>query len=123
MRRKKASVYAFSEDDVPPSDDPRWPEWAAIISARIQVPISSRELLEHCPEFSYALLTNILAWMDVRELVSKRRDGKIIYWQAASPKPPPTLAPVCPTCGGQWTVRQAGLVCSICGRMPEGFYP
>lgn len=119
MRRKRASIYAFSEDDIPPSDDPRWQEWAAVVSQRLPTPKTSVELLDDCPEFSYALLCNILAWMDIRKLVSKQREGKILRWQASVPPEPKPLPPVCLLCGGRWTVRQAGLVCVMCGRTPE----
>lgn len=119
MRRKKASVYAFSEDDIPPSDDPRWQEWATVVSARLATPKTSLQLLDDCPEYSYALLMNILAWMDIRKLVGKQREGKILRWFAVEPPKPVEIPPVCLCCGGKWTVRQAGLVCVMCGRTPE----
>lgn len=119
MRRKRASVYSFSEDEVPPADDPRWADWASLTASRLLTRKTTAELLRDSPEFSFALLTNILAWMDLRKLVSKTREGKTLFWMAAVPVPPPEMPPRCCYCGGGWAERQAGLVCVMCGRMPE----
>ena len=119
MRRKRASVYSFAEDDVPPSDDPRWAGWSQLVASRLPVPLTSQELLDACPEFSYALLTNILAWMDMRHLVRKSRQGALLYWEACDSPPPEPLPAHCFVCGGSWMPRQAGVVCAMCGRTPE----
>ena len=119
MRRKKASLYSYSEDEVPPSTDTRWPRWAELVSTRLDVPKSASQLCNDCPEFSFAMLCNVLSWMDIRDMVTKRRDGKTIYW-ALAPKPTAVeIPPACPWCGGVWAEAPYGLACFQCGRLAE----
>lgn len=119
MRRKKASLYSYSEDEVPPSTDTRWPRWADLISTRMTEPKSAAQLIDDCPEFSFAMLCNVLSWMDIRGMVTKRREGKTVYW-ALAPKPVEMRIPdKCPWCGGRWADTSYGQACFQCGRLAE----
>lgn len=119
MRRKKASLYSFTEDEVPDSEDPRWPGWANLVATHMETPHTAAELGALCSEFSFALLMNVLSWMDLQGRVQRVRgeDGKV-RWGLRGPVPPKQFPPVCLVCGGRWVERQAGVVCLKCGRTP-----
>lgn len=121
MRRKKASLYSFSEDEVPDSEDPRWPGWADLVASRMEIPRTVAELGDLCPEFSFALLMNVMSWMDLKSRAKRARgeDGKLRWTLCGLPEVK-SLPPMCRVCGGRWVERQAGLVCWKCGRAPEG---
>jgi hypothetical protein len=71
--RKKAHPSRLAEEHIPASDDPRWQVWAARITAVLKRPMTVRELRTLIPEFSLAVLSNTLAWMDLRSIIIRER--------------------------------------------------
>lgn len=119
MGRKRASEDWLLEDEVPPSGDPRWEEWAKAIAEMLDVPRSSRELAQLLPRFSFPMIINILCWMDVNGKISRDKSKKPMRWFLSAPPPPPRKIPDrCPTCGGGWIESYTGWICVMCGRNP-----
>jgi len=79
-------------------------------------PLSAAALLKLCPEFSAAMLSNVLSWMDLRDQVKRTRVGGRTLWELKAPPPKLVFPPLCPVCGGPWVSDPQGQTCLKCGR-------
>ena len=119
MGRKRVSPDWLMEDEIPPSDDPRWAGWVAVVSVHLTEPRSAKQLAALIPTYSFPLITNVLSWMDVRGLAGKDKTKRPVLWGLLPPPPPKRPPPThCATCGGNITISPSGLICIFCGRFP-----
>jgi hypothetical protein len=71
-RRKEGSVY---NHDIPPTGDPRWAEWCKPLLEFLETPRSHAELdaWEKENKIRKFLLPHMLAWLDLKGLVTYER--------------------------------------------------
>jgi len=116
---RKRPPDKLSEDEIPPSSDPRWSRWADRIAPFLLIPRTATELRRLIPEFSFAVIVNTLSWMDLQGRAQRLTSQKPTLWALASvPAPPPPPPKRCPRCGGMWTRSETGIICIYCGRSP-----